>query len=208
MADHLHRNAHPWLLSPSGNPNTYPWLGYNPYKNTDPSGLCLEDLCIGEGIVATEAVEALSAGVAEVAEALAETEAAQTAAETAAARQAAEDAATIARQLANLKAPGAGPTPGEQCTASQPTGIPENWQTKPTRTSGGVKYYDPFNPGNSVRIMPGNPNSPYPNSQAPYVRWQVNGQPLDAQGNVLPSGETPEAHIPLQSFRFNPDVYK
>ena len=29
----------PWLLSPSGPPNTYPWLGWNPYKNVDPLGL-------------------------------------------------------------------------------------------------------------------------------------------------------------------------
>ena len=31
----------PWLLSPisQGNPNTYPWLGYNPYKRTDRLGL-------------------------------------------------------------------------------------------------------------------------------------------------------------------------
>lgn len=29
----------PWLLFQSGTPNTYPWLGYNPYKRTDRSGM-------------------------------------------------------------------------------------------------------------------------------------------------------------------------
>lgn len=56
--------------------------------------------------------------------------------------------------------------------------------------------------------MQGDANSPYPNSQAPYVRWQVNGQPLDAQGRVLPTARTQAAHIPLQDFRFIPGVYK
>lgn len=28
----------PWVRSPSGNPNTYPWLGYNPITNTDRTG--------------------------------------------------------------------------------------------------------------------------------------------------------------------------
>jgi len=31
----------PWIVSPTsqGNPNTYPWLGYNPYNRIDPWGL-------------------------------------------------------------------------------------------------------------------------------------------------------------------------
>lgn len=68
-------------------------------------------------------------------------------------------------------------------------------------------YRDPTNPGNSVQVMQGNPNSPFPNSQAPYVRWQRNGQPLDQFGNQLPSAKVPEAHIPLSDFRFLPEVF-
>jgi hypothetical protein len=55
--------------------------------------------------------------------------------------------------------------------------------------------------------MQGNPNSPYPNSQAPYVRWQRDGQPLDMYGNKLPSAKDPAAHIPLDDFTFLPWVF-
>jgi hypothetical protein len=70
-------------------------------------------------------------------------------------------------------------------------------------------YYDPAVPykGNQVRVMPGDPSSPYPNSQAPYVRWQLNGQPLDANGNVLPTKMSPDAHIPLNQFNFKPELF-
>jgi hypothetical protein len=56
--------------------------------------------------------------------------------------------------------------------------------------------------------MQGNPNSPYPNSQTPYVRWQNNGKPLDSSGNVLPTAKSPDAHIPLQDFKFRPEVFE
>jgi hypothetical protein len=88
-----------------------------------------------------------------------------------------------------------------------PEGIPEGWRIRPTRGQGGVRYFDPQNPGNSVRVMPGNPNSPYPNSRAPYVRWQLNGQALDVDGGVVPKN-TPEAHIPLEDFRFDLGVFQ
>jgi hypothetical protein len=71
-----------------------------------------------------------------------------------------------------------------------------------------VWYYDPTNKGNAIRVMPGRPSSLYPNSQAPYVRWQFNGQPLDVNGNVLPTKFSPDAHIPLQDFRFTPQVFE
>ena len=48
--------------------------------------------------------------------------------------------------------------------------------------------------------MPGNPKSPYPNSQNPYVRMQRNGQTIDRAGNVVPKN-SPEAHIPLNQFK-------
>ena len=51
--------------------------------------------------------------------------------------------------------------------------------------------------------MPGDPNSPYSNSQKPYVRWQRNGQALDANGNPVPKN-TPEAHIPIDDFEYKP----
>ena len=97
------------------------------------------------------------------------------------------------------------PPPG---TREIPGGIPNSWRILPSREPGGVRYRDPTNAGNEVRVMPGNPNSPYPASRAPYVRWQRNGQPLDANGNALPTAKTPQAHIPLQNFRFNLERFK
>lgn len=61
--------------------------------------------------------------------------------------------------------------------------------------------------GNSVRAMPGNPNSPFPNSQRPYVRWQKNGQPLDQFGNQLPSAKVAKRPHPAR-FRSLPEVFR
>lgn len=92
-------------------------------------------------------------------------------------------------------------------TRVKPAGIPDGWRITGTKSPGGVLYRDPNNAGNSVRVMQGNPNSPFPNSQGPYVRWQKNGQPLDRFGNQLPSAKLPEAHIPLNDFKFLPEVF-
>jgi hypothetical protein len=99
----------------------------------------------------------------------------------------------------------------EECINSgpqKPEGIPEDWVEKTSKFGGGKIWQDPENPGNSVRVMPGNPNSPFPNSQAPYVRWQLNGQPLDQLGKILPTRSVPEAHIPVENFRFLPELFK
>ena len=81
-------------------------------------------------------------------------------------------------------------------------GIPENWIVKPSKTGGGIRFIDPENPHNSVRLMPGDPNSPYPNSRMPYVRWLRNGKSLDANGNIVPKN-SPDAHIPINSFQYS-----
>ena len=83
----------------------------------------------------------------------------------------------------------------------RPEGVPAAWVEKPSKTGGGVRYVDPENPHNSVRVMPGDPNSPYPNSQQPYVRHLKDGQSLDVNGNPVPKN-TPEAHIPLEDFKW------
>jgi RHS repeat-associated protein len=111
---------------------------------------------------------------------------------------------SAAVSLSNLHQRGFQPPAG---TRSVPEGLPEGWRIGTTRGEGGVHYYDAQNPGNSVRVMPGNPNSPYPNSQSPYVRWQKNGEALNASGNVV-RRDSPEAHIPLGSFRYNPSLFK
>ncbi len=110
----------------------------------------------------------------------------------------------IAAETAGLETRGLRPLPG---TRQIPGGIPDSWRIRPTQGEGGTWYYDPANKGNAVRVMQGDPASPFPNSQSPYVRWQQNGQALDIKGNVVPKN-TPDAHIPLQDFKFNPDLFK
>ena len=110
-----------------------------------------------------------------------------------------------AKANVGLASRGRRPAPG---TRVRPPGIPAGWRIRGTRSGGGTRYYDPSNPGNSVRVMQGSPTSPHPNSQVPYVRWQRNGKPLDINGHELPSANVPEAHIPLEKFRLPPGAFE
>ena len=105
-----------------------------------------------------------------------------------------------------LEVRGLRPAPG---TRIRPEGIPETWKIRPTESGGGVQYYNPANPNQNVRVMQGNPNSPYPNSQAPYVRQQNAGGTYlrqDGTPSPLPKGGSRDgdAHIPLDQFIFRP----
>lgn len=86
----------------------------------------------------------------------------------------------------------------------RPKGLPKDWIPKESRKDGGTKWGAPKNPHNSVRTMPGDPNSPYPNSRKPYVRWTRDGKPLDRFGRELPTRYSNEAHIPLSEFEYIP----
>lgn len=97
---------------------------------------------------------------------------------------------------------------------TKPEGIPDHWIEVPSRKSGGTIWFNPDNPNQRVRVMPGDPNSPYPHRQYPYVVHQ-DGSFRDVEGRSI-SGpkprETPEAHIPAGDFRFRrrypaPDRY-
>jgi RHS repeat-associated protein len=92
---------------------------------------------------------------------------------------------------------GISPVPG---TRIRPLGVPSGWRIEPSNSPGGVKYFDPTNSGNQVRVEQGNPFSPYPTSRAPYVRDLRNGQYRDAQGNIVPRND-PAGHIPLLQYR-------
>lgn len=109
----------------------------------------------------------------------------------------------MAPEQPGLHTRGFRPPPG---TRVRPAGIPDAWRIVPTKGEGGVRYFDPRNPGNAVRVMPGDPNSAFPNSRTPYVRWQRNGQALDVNGRVV-SKNSPDAHIPLADFRFDPSLF-
>jgi len=86
-------------------------------------------------------------------------------------------------------------------TRIRPEGIPVGWRIRPTQGRGGVEFYNPKNPNEHVRIMPGNPNSPFPNSRAPYVRQrESSGSHLDPDGNQVPK-KSPDGHIPLEKYK-------
>ena len=78
-----------------------------------------------------------------------------------------------------------------------------NWIQSPSDKPGGIIYKDPNNSHNSIRFMPGNPNSPNPAQQNPYVIYRYNGAAYDINGFPLPKGNLPNAHIPLNLFDIN-----
>jgi hypothetical protein len=86
---------------------------------------------------------------------------------------------------------------------SKPAGIPDNWVEKPSNKGGGTVYQDPNNPHNSIRVMPGNPNSPNPAQQKPYVIYRHNGITYDVNGLSLPNSSVVDAHIPYELFNIN-----
>jgi RHS repeat-associated protein len=95
--------------------NPYIYGGQNAYKNTDRLGLCLEDACIGEAIIAVEIGEALSAEASLILEGSAAEGFA--AGETGAAAAEGEAGLPIAAPPPPAVEPPAA-TPGEQCTVS------------------------------------------------------------------------------------------
>ncbi len=108
-----------------------------------------------------------------------------------------------AAEAIGLETRGLIPAPG---TRQIPEGIPDTWRIRATQGEGGVLYYNPKNPNENIRVMQGNPNSPYANSQGPYVRQQNSAGTYlreDGSPSPLPRGGRydPDAHIPLQRFK-------
>lgn len=120
-----------------------------------------------------------------------------------AARQAAERAARDAARKPKPSAP-AKPAPGD--IFKRPKDVPENWRQAPSKRGEGVKFTDPKNAGNEVRIQKGKPNSSWENQRQDYVRWQRNGRWLDKNGK--PSDDPAETHIPFDQFNFKPELFK
>lgn len=85
--------------------------------------------------------------------------------------------------------------------SDRPEGIPDDWTERDSKRGDGKRYTNPDNDHDNVRSMPGNPNSPYPSQQNPYIKRQKNGQFVDKDGNPVASN-SPEAHIPTKDFVF------
>ena len=108
----------------------------------------------------------------------------------------------VSGATAMIRALGSTPLPPNQ---GNPFGIPDHFTSQPSQKGGGTVYVDPVNPSyNRVRVMPGNPNSPNPAQQNPYVIDLRNGGALDANGNTLQSTSDPAAHIPQSQYQYRP----
>jgi RHS repeat-associated protein len=87
-------------------------------------------------------------------------------------------------------------------------GIPKNWVAKPSKKDGGVRFIDPNNSGNNIRVMPGRGGSKFANSRQPYVIQYKNGSPVNKTGNPIQNStghgqnKSTDLHVPLTQFRF------
>ena len=80
--------------------------------------------------------------------------------------------------------------------------MPDDWEMSTTKKGDGTLFKDPENPsGNNVRVQSGNPDSPNPGQQNPYVKQMSNGKQVDVNGKQVGS-DTQESHIPRDQFKF------
>ena len=86
--------------------------------------------------------------------------------------------------------------------------LPSRFKLVPSNKRGGIRFIDPKNAQNEVRIMEGNPNSPHLRQQSAYLKYRHEGTYYDVNGNPIKSamggGKSELSHIPLKDF--NPKV--
>jgi RHS repeat-associated protein len=78
--------------------------------------------------------------------------------------------------------------------------VPTAWgQPVPNRNAGGIRWTDPQNQGNGVRIDHGVPGSPFPSQQVDHVVVRSAGNILGPDGSAISGAlrNNPQAHIPL-----------
>ena len=83
----------------------------------------------------------------------------------------------------------------------RPPNVPRDWKRVPDRKNKGVKFVDPKNPHNYVRIQKGKPNSSNLGQRKNNIRWQINGKTRDVNGKVV-GRQSQESHIPIEKFKF------
>jgi hypothetical protein len=85
--------------------------------------------------------------------------------------------------------------------------IPDDWVPVASRAMKkegklqGIEYIHPDDKEIRIRVMPGDPNSQFPNSRKPYVRQTVNNKDFDRHGNVVDK-QSEASHIPLEEYEF------
>lgn len=90
----------------------------------------------------------------------------------------------------------------------RPENIPQDWKVLPSDKNGGIKYTHNIPrksggeyPKEEVRVMPANPDSPFPGHQRPYVTHRIEDRYYDKDGNVVDK-ETIEAHIDINEYDY------
>lgn len=87
----------------------------------------------------------------------------------------------------------------------RPLGIPKDWRVIMSDKGGGVIYINPNNTSDQIRVMPGDPSSPYPHRQRSYVVDQNWGAFVSRDGQRIGGsrpGHEPDAHIPYDVYFF------
>lgn len=97
--------------------------------------------------------------------------------------------------------------PDEPLSLPKPEGIPKHWESSPSNRGEGVRYRDPNNKHNEVRVQRGNPKNSNQAQRNDYVKWKKDGQWLDKYGKPV-AGDSLEAHIPINEFKFNLETFK
>jgi len=82
--------------------------------------------------------------------------------------------------------------------------IPSSWQNKPNKKKVGIRWQDPENQGNGIRIDQGDKNNSLPSQQVDHAIVRKNGQVIGRdgkpiQGSIKNNGE--QAHIPLSEYQ-------
>jgi hypothetical protein len=89
----------------------------------------------------------------------------------------------------------------------RPQNVPKDWIQKPTGKNDGTRYVKPGSGGKTqVRIMKAKPNSPRKGQQVDYVRWEIEEEAMDKNGNFVDAASD-ESHIPLDEFEFKPELF-
>ncbi len=91
----------------------------------------------------------------------------------------------------------------------RPSFVPKNWVEKEPGKGrrGGIKFEDPNNPHNWVRIMEGQPGNSNPGQQVDNMTIQRNGVRLGADGNPVDPADPLAGHIPLGT-QVAPDIFE
>ena len=89
----------------------------------------------------------------------------------------------------------------------KPEGVPKDWVESPSNNKKGVRYRDPNNKHNEVRVQKADPQSSNPGQRQDYMVWKKGNEYLDKNGNVVPR-ESEESHILLKDFKFDPEIFQ